>query len=387
MLTEQRQMVLVDVWQIMGLSDIMRGSTDADETLGAQEMKAQFGSMRLKTVQGDVARYATDIFRLKAQVLCRHFAPQTLIAMSGIQHTNEGKNPEVVKAAIALLKQGELKDFRINVESDSLAQIDEAAEKKETAEFIESMGVILKEAGPVIQAAPTMLPFIGELMLLAARKQRAGRTVEQALEQALSQTQQMLSQPQGMPPEVQEQIQKAHEEIQKKGEELQAQEQDLFKRETQHEVSRIQFDADQKVAAAEQKARDVEQGARQEVEGQKKQFEQAQQDQALNGASKEVLQQVKELVANHQLAVKTAISDAQTTNKVEQAKNQAAAKEDAGKKAEDKSEQRMAGVMEKVAQMNADLGKQIGELMKVLAAPKKIVRGKDGRAEGVVVNA
>jgi hypothetical protein len=215
-LTNIRQQVLTDVWQIMGLSDIMRGSTDADETLGAQEMKAQFGSMRLKVVQGDVARFASDIFRLKAEVMCKHFDPQTLIEMSGAEFLPEAQQPELIAQAIALLKEGRLKDFRIQVESDSLAQIDEAAEKKETAEFITSMGAILKEAGPVVQVAPTMLPFVGELMLLAARKQRVGRAVEMALEQSLQATQQKMAQGQPDPA----QLQQMQQEIQKKGEEV-----------------------------------------------------------------------------------------------------------------------------------------------------------------------
>jgi hypothetical protein len=215
-LTGIRQQVLTDVWQIMGLSDIMRGSTDADETLGAQEMKAQFGSMRLKVVQGDVARYASDIFRLKAEVMCKHFDPQTLATMSGAEFLPEAQDPQVIAQAIQLLKQGELKDFRINVESDSLAQIDESAEKKETAEFITSMGAILKEAGPVVAQAPTMMPFIGELMLLACRKQRAGRSVEMALEQSIEATKQQLAQPQANP----EQLKQMQQEIEKRGQEV-----------------------------------------------------------------------------------------------------------------------------------------------------------------------
>jgi hypothetical protein len=215
-LTSIRQQVLTDVWQIMGLSDIMRGSTDADETLGAQEMKAQFGSMRLKVVQGDVARYASDIFRLKAEVMCKHFDPQTLLTMSGAEFLPEAQDPNVIAQAIQLLKQGELKDFRINVESDSLAQIDESAEKKETAEFITSMGSILKEAGPVVAQAPAMMPFIGELLLLACRKQRAGRGVEMALEQSIEATKQQLAQPQANP----EQLKQMQAEIEKRGQEV-----------------------------------------------------------------------------------------------------------------------------------------------------------------------
>lgn len=183
------------IYQTIGLSDIMRGSSEKDETATAQKIKANFGSMRLRSTQQEVARFATELLRMKAEIQCRFYSPETMLRMAGIDQTADGQDPNTVQEAIALLKQEHLKDFRINIESDTLAQLDERAEKEETAEFITSMGAILKEGMPVIQAAPTMLPFIGELMMLAARKQRAGRSVEKALEQALQSTMQMLSQP------------------------------------------------------------------------------------------------------------------------------------------------------------------------------------------------
>ena len=39
-----RKQTIDDIYQITGLSDIMRGATDARETLGAQQLKTQFGS-------------------------------------------------------------------------------------------------------------------------------------------------------------------------------------------------------------------------------------------------------------------------------------------------------------------------------------------------------
>lgn len=125
-----REQTLNVIYQTMGLSDIMRGSTKATETLGAQELKANFGSMRLRGPQEDVARYATDLLRLKAQVQWRFFSPETLVQMSGIQNTPDGQNMEAVMQAIQLLKSG-TRDFRISIKSDTLAQIDEQAEKAE----------------------------------------------------------------------------------------------------------------------------------------------------------------------------------------------------------------------------------------------------------------
>src|SRR6185436_11096088 len=38
-----RKEIISDIYQIMGLSDIMRGATDPNETLGAQQLKTQYG--------------------------------------------------------------------------------------------------------------------------------------------------------------------------------------------------------------------------------------------------------------------------------------------------------------------------------------------------------
>lgn len=190
-----RQECLNIIYQTIGLSDIMRGSSDSSETATAQQIKANFGSMRLRSTQADVAMFATELLRLKAEIQCRFYSPETMLKMAGIEFTADGQNQQLVMQAIQLLKERRLKDFRISIESDTLAQLDERAEKEEMVEFIGSMGTILKEALPVIQAAPTMLPFIGEVMKLACRKQRAGRAVEMVLEQALQATQQQLSQP------------------------------------------------------------------------------------------------------------------------------------------------------------------------------------------------
>ena len=51
------------IYEITGISDIMRGSTNANETLGAQEIKKSFGTLRLKRLQSEVQRYARDLLR------------------------------------------------------------------------------------------------------------------------------------------------------------------------------------------------------------------------------------------------------------------------------------------------------------------------------------
>ena len=44
-----RQQLIQDIYQITGLSDIIRGASNPRETLGAQKIKAQFASPRAWT--------------------------------------------------------------------------------------------------------------------------------------------------------------------------------------------------------------------------------------------------------------------------------------------------------------------------------------------------
>ena len=75
------------IYEVTGMSDIMRGASVAAESATAQQIKAQFASMRLNTMKEEMGRFARDILRMKAEVMCSKYQPETLIAISGIQYT------------------------------------------------------------------------------------------------------------------------------------------------------------------------------------------------------------------------------------------------------------------------------------------------------------
>jgi hypothetical protein len=100
-LVELRRQVIDDVYQIMGLSDIMRGSTDANETLGAQQIKAQFGSVRIRDKQSELVRIARDLVRICAEIMAEEFDTRTLLDMSQMQIPTDAE----IKAKIEALTQ------------------------------------------------------------------------------------------------------------------------------------------------------------------------------------------------------------------------------------------------------------------------------------------
>lgn len=79
-----RQQLIDDVNQIYGLSDIMRGDGDAGETATAQRIKGQYGSLRIRTRQAELARFCRDVTRLVAEVVSNHFQPETIMSMANM---------------------------------------------------------------------------------------------------------------------------------------------------------------------------------------------------------------------------------------------------------------------------------------------------------------
>jgi hypothetical protein len=93
-----RKELIDDVYQIMGLSDIMRGATDANETLGAQQLKSQYGSVRIRDKIAEMVRFARDLVRISAEIMAENFSPKTLLDMSQLEIPTDADIAKQVKA-------------------------------------------------------------------------------------------------------------------------------------------------------------------------------------------------------------------------------------------------------------------------------------------------
>lgn len=104
-LVELRKQLIDDVYQITGLSDVMRGSTDPNETLGAQELKSQYGSIRIRDKQAELVRVARDLARLTAEIMAENFSPKTLLAMAQMELPKDAEIKAQEKQIIEQAKQ------------------------------------------------------------------------------------------------------------------------------------------------------------------------------------------------------------------------------------------------------------------------------------------
>ena len=171
------------VYEVTGLSDIIRGASMASETATAQQIKSQYASLRLKRMQTEVAQFCSDLLRIKAQMMCDLYSPETLIEMSGIMGTDDAQYAE---QAIELIKQEPSRSFRIEVAADSLVEMDEIGEKQSRTEFMTAFGAVLRDAVPMVQAAPEMGALVGEVLQFVVRTFKGGRQLENVLETTIA---------------------------------------------------------------------------------------------------------------------------------------------------------------------------------------------------------
>jgi len=233
------------IYETTGLSDILRGASMASETATAQNIKAQFASIRLNDMKDDVSRFARDLLRMKAEVICSKYQPEIILEVSGIANTPDA---QFAPQAIALLKNEPLRNFTIDIETDTLVQLDEQNEKQTRMEFLQAAGGFLNQAVQATQAAPDLAPLMMQMLLFGVRGFKAGRELEGQFEQTMQQLDQAQKAKAAQPPQPSPEQIKAQAEAQKAQVDLQIEqakvqmEQQKAQFEIQLEQSKLQFE-------------------------------------------------------------------------------------------------------------------------------------------------
>lgn len=187
-LSQQRDLIKQTIYESTGIADIMRGATAPSETLGAQRLKAQFGSNRVQPMQAEVARFCRDLYRLKAEIIAEHFTPQVLSIIAGEQ---------VDEQVLQLLKNDTLRRFLVDIETESTIQADKAKNRQEMSEFLNSTASFFQVMAPVVDAGvvPPTVPIA--IYGSFARSFNLGKEVEDILAEMTEQAPQYMQQKEG----------------------------------------------------------------------------------------------------------------------------------------------------------------------------------------------
>ena len=215
-LTQQREQTKQLLYEVSGISDIMRGQSDPEETLGAQEIKANFGTLRVQEQQKMVQRVIRDVMRIKTELLCSEFEMDELMRNSGIRLPSENDQalaqqqmqqaqmmaqqsgqemPEPPKEVMKLLEQPTVEEveaivrndlvrtYVIDVETDSTVQKDMRKIQENMAQFLEGTAAFLQSVGPLVAEGFLPADVAIDLYQPFARSFQLGKQAEDALEQ------------------------------------------------------------------------------------------------------------------------------------------------------------------------------------------------------------
>jgi len=366
------------IYELTGISDIIRGQSAVGESATAQQIKSNYASLRLKVYQDEVERFASDIFRIKAEIICRHFDEQTFIEMSGARNL-QPVDQQMIPQAIALLRDNVHRKFRIAVETDSMAYQDEQQEKKDRVEFLQATAQFIQQVEQAAQNVPQLLPLGIELLKFGVGGFKVGKTLEGVIDSTAEQMKQVAAQ----------QAQKPNPEMMKMQAEQQMQSQKL-QQEGQLAQVKMQQDAQLEQVRA---SRDIEIGkakaqADMQLAAQQAQLK-AQSDEAAKAHEAQLQQlemQMKErleaqkmeldrykIEMDYRKAIEVAEINAAAT--LQSAQAQAAMQAAAGQQVSDDQDKQKTD--------NAARDKKLDAVIDSLSRPKKIVRDKDGRVAGV----
>ncbi len=182
-LRQYRQDKVMQIYEVLGISDVMRGSSRASETATAQQIKAQFGSTRVQLMQFYIADWISQALRIKAEIICKHWQPETIIRRSNIERTPDAP---LAMQAIQLLKDEEMSEYRIAIEADSMAAMDWAAERDAAVQFMQGLGAFISQVAPMAQSVPGAAPVLLSLLQWAVSKFRVSTQIESVLDQAIT---------------------------------------------------------------------------------------------------------------------------------------------------------------------------------------------------------
>lgn len=185
-LREMRREAIELLYQVTGLSDIMRGASDQYTGVGTQKLKASMGSVRVQYMQEEFARLGSDILTLKAEVICKHFSPKTIEQQSNMAFSYD---QGLAQPAIELLKNPRAARWRVEIKAESMAMIDWTQLKMDRTEFLNALATFMQSAAPLLEQDPAAAPFLMELLKWGLAGFKGGQEIEAVIDQAIQKMQ------------------------------------------------------------------------------------------------------------------------------------------------------------------------------------------------------
>jgi hypothetical protein len=182
----------------------MRGeATQAGATATEQRAKTKFGSVRIQRLQDEIARFATDLLKIKAEIIAKHFSPETIYARANVRFMPE-PDQAIAMEAIELLKS-DISCYRVEVKPEAVALAEGSAMKQERGELLGTLTAYFQAMQPIVQAMPGATPYLLKIAQWTVAGVRGSSQIEGVFDQMIQQAEQAAEQaaknPQATPPD------------------------------------------------------------------------------------------------------------------------------------------------------------------------------------------
>lgn len=216
----QREQCKQVIYEITGISDILRGASVASETATAQNIKSQWGTLRLKKMQKEVQRYCREALAIMLEIAAARFEITTMQQMTGLPFlTNENKQkiqlqqqqagaaaqiaamqgqqvpappelpPEVQQAMAApsweeiqkIMQNDVIMSYKVDIETNSTIDAEAAQDKSDIAELMNAVSQFLNGVAPLVEQGALPIEVAKQMLLVVSRRFNFGGQLEDAL--------------------------------------------------------------------------------------------------------------------------------------------------------------------------------------------------------------
>ena len=155
-MAQRKSEIIQSIYEITGVSDIMRGNSNPTETATAVNQKTNFGTLRNQDRQNDMHRFITDLFKIKAEIICERFAAETLMQFKG------ELDDITASQAIALLKANKLRGLTLGIETDISFNQSQSIEQIQMA--VKAINDTMNIAFNAVSEQPLLLPLYKQMI-------------------------------------------------------------------------------------------------------------------------------------------------------------------------------------------------------------------------------
>jgi len=206
------------IYEITGISDILRGQSVASETLGAQKIKESWGTMRLKRLQKEVQRYSRDILRIMLEVAANKMSEDTWSKATGLPFVTSGQRQKLEQLSAAaqamgaqmqargqqptpeqmqqlqqlqaemakpqwsqilkVLQDDAQRAYKIDIETNSTIDVEATEDQKNIGDFMNAMGQLMAGLTPMVESGAMDFGAAQSILLAIVRRFRFGTEVE-----------------------------------------------------------------------------------------------------------------------------------------------------------------------------------------------------------------